>query len=97
MHSCQGDRHRDAPEDWPKDAFERLGESGEHSSVQPRRKRSEIVHSNQITHRDLDQVIKDLKKMKRNRRDRYFDQDEVDNPLSFAIQKETTSSSLKIP
>ena len=85
MHSRQGDRHRDALEDRPKDAFERSKESNKHFFVRPRRKRSEIAYLDQVTHRDLDQVIKDLKEMKKNRRDRYSNQYEVGNLLSLVI------------
>ena len=85
MHSCQGDRHKDAFKDRPRDVLERSEEFGKHSSVRPKRKMSEITHLDQVTHRDLDQVIKNLKGMNKNNRDQYFDQDEVDNPLSFII------------
>ena len=37
--------------------------------------------------RDLEQVIKDLNKMKRNRKDCYFDLKKVSNPISFKIQE----------
>ena len=78
-------------------ALERLGESSEHSSIRPKRKRSKTVHANQVTQRDLDQVIKDLEEMKRNRRNQYPNQDEDGNPLSLAIQEETILLNLKIP
>ena len=34
--------------------------------------------------------------MKKNPKDQYPDQDEVDNPFSFAIQEETIPTKLKI-
>ena len=73
MHSRQGDRHRDAFEDRHKDALKRSKESDEHSPIRLKRKRSKIAHLDQVTHRDLDQVIKDLNEMKRNRKDKYSD------------------------
>ena len=35
--------------------------------------------------------------MKKNHKDRYSDYEEVNNPLSFAIEEETIPTNLKIP